>query len=124
MQIDVNLKENSYKVIIEKFPKLNFDHKVAIITNQHVAGLWLGKLLSNLSAKSISVITIKDGEEYKNMDTIEYILDSLFNEKLDRKSLIIAFGGGVVSDMAGFCASMKPSLSMRLTSPPVIIASS
>ena len=106
MQIDVNLKENSYKVIIEKLPKLNFDRKVAIITNQHVAGLWLGKLLSNLNAKSISVITIKDGEEYKNMDTIEYILDSLFNEKLDRKSLIIAFGGGVVSDMAGFCASI------------------
>ena len=87
MQIDVNLKENSYKVIIKKLPKLKFDHKVAIITNQHVAGLWLGKLLSNLSAKSISVITIKDGEEYKNMDTIEYILDSLFNEKLDLQKM-------------------------------------
>lgn len=93
-------------VNIGKLPKLAFNRKVAIITNNKVAGLWLSALLNKISANQVSIITIKDGEEFKNLATIEEILNSMFNEKLDRKSMVIALGGGVVSDMAGFAASI------------------
>lgn len=49
---------------------------------------------------------IPDGEEYKNMETIESILDVCFQNRLDRSSFLVAFGGGVVGDMTGFAASI------------------
>jgi 3-dehydroquinate synthase len=52
------------------------------------------------------VITIPDGEEYKKLETVESILNALFEHKFDRKSLLIAFGGGVIGDMTGFTASL------------------
>jgi len=95
-----------YDVIIDKLPNLSFDTKVAIITNPTVSSLHLDKLLANIDAKQLEVITIPDGEEYKNLDTIVAILDELFIYKFDRKSLLIAFGGGVIGDMTGFSASL------------------
>lgn len=47
-----------------------------------------------------------DGEQYKNMQTIDMILDHCFENRLDRKSLLVAFGGGVIGDMTGFAASI------------------
>ncbi len=95
-----------YKVIIDRLPHLSFNRKVAIVTNPTVAGFHLNTLLSKIDAKNLYVITVKDGEEYKNLDTIIEILDELFTKKLDRKSLLIAFGGGVIGDMTGFTASI------------------
>jgi len=95
-----------YDVVIDKLPKLSFDTKVAIITNPTVSSLHLDKLLKNIDAKQLEVVTIPDGEEYKNLDTVVDILDKLFTYKFDRKSLLIAFGGGVIGDMTGFSASL------------------
>jgi 3-dehydroquinate synthase len=63
-------------------------------------------LLQHIKAKHISVFAIKDGERYKNMETILNILNHCFAQKLNRNSMLIAFGGGVVGDMTGFTASI------------------
>ncbi|HEC1786206.1 TPA: 3-dehydroquinate synthase [Campylobacter lari] len=107
MQVKVNLDKNtSYSVYINELEKLNFDTKVVILTNELVAKLHLDTLLKKIHAKELFVIKIKDGEEYKNLQTIEYILDQMCTYRLDRKSLLISFGGGVISDMGGFVASI------------------
>jgi 3-dehydroquinate synthase len=109
MIIPIHLENSNsieYDVTIDRLPKLFFDTKVAVITNPTVSSLHLDKLLSQIDAKELHVITIPDGEKYKNLDTVVDILDELFIHKLDRKSLIIAFGGGVIGDMSGFTASI------------------
>jgi 3-dehydroquinate synthase len=109
MIVPIRLENSSiveYNITIDKLPNLHFDTKVAVITNPTISKLHLDTLLNKLGANELSVVTIPDGEEYKNMDTIVTILDRLFEQKLDRKSLLIAFGGGIVGDMTGFTASI------------------
>ncbi len=106
MQIEVKLKENPYKVFVDEPYTLEFDTKVAILSNAKILGLHLDALLKRLKCKELFIISVKDGEEYKNLATIEEILNQMFNSKLDRKSLLISFGGGVISDMGGFAASI------------------
>jgi len=109
MQVNIPLKkvvDNSYDITIETLPKTHFDTKVAIVTNPKVAGLHLAYLLSKISAKEIYIITVSDGEEYKNQKSIDTIMESLFNHRFNRKSMLIAFGGGVIGDMTGYAASV------------------
>lgn len=109
MQVNITLKkvvDNSYDITIDSLPKTHFDTKVAIVTNPKVAGLHLAYLLSKISAKELYIITLPDGEEYKNQKSIDTILESLFNHRFNRKSMLIAFGGGVIGDMTGFAASI------------------
>ena len=54
----------------------------------------------------MKVITIKDGEKYKNKKTVDYILNELLKNKIERKDTVVAFGGGVAGDIAGYCASI------------------
>ncbi|EAI0687533.1 3-dehydroquinate synthase [Campylobacter upsaliensis] len=105
MQVEVKVK-NPYKVFIDEGLNLNFKGKVAILTNPKVAGLHLKSLLEKIQCEELFIISVKDGEEYKNLSTIEEILNQMCNIKLDRKSLLISFGGGVISDMGGFAASI------------------
>ena len=95
-----------YDIAIEALPDLVFDQKVAIVTNPTVSQLHLSWLLKKISAPLVEVITIPDGEEFKTLSTVESILAALFEAKFDRKSLLIAFGGGVIGDMTGFAASL------------------
>jgi 3-dehydroquinate synthase len=109
MQVNIPLKQvvdNSYNITIDTIKAVHFDTKVAIITNPKVAGLHLSYLLSKVTAKELYIITVPDGEEYKNQDSINTILESLFNHKFNRKSMLIAFGGGVIGDMTGYAASI------------------
>lgn len=109
MVVDIALKkvvDNSYKITIDKLQDMHFDKKVAIITNPTVAGLHLKYLLNTISAKELYVITIPDGEQYKNQETIDMILENLFNHRFNRNSMLIAFGGGVIGDMTGYTASI------------------
>ncbi|MEA3372286.1 MAG: 3-dehydroquinate synthase [Campylobacterota bacterium] len=109
MTVDIPLKhetDNSYQITIDTLPQLHFDTKVAIVTNPTVSGYHLEYLKSRISAKELHVITIPDGEQYKNWETIESILEQMFENRFNRKSLLIAFGGGVIGDMTGFAASI------------------
>jgi len=96
----------TYNITIDTLPKLSFDRKVVVVTNPTVAGFHLETLLKNLTATELHVVTIPDGEQYKTLATVETILNECFEHKLDRKSLLIAFGGGVIGDMTGFTASL------------------
>lgn len=109
MEVNIPLKQvidNSYTITIDQLPQINLDTKVAIVTNPKVAGLHLSYLLSKVTAKELYIITVPDGEEYKNQASIDTILESLFNHRFNRKSMLIAFGGGVIGDMVGYAASI------------------
>jgi 3-dehydroquinate synthase len=105
--IELSQTQNiTYDITIDTLPKLAFDRKVVIVTNPTVSGLHLDTLLKHIEAKELHVVSIPDGEKYKTLETVENILNECFEHKLDRKSLLIAFGGGVIGDMTGFTASL------------------
>lgn len=108
MKINVDLKksiDDSYDVEIAPLKPMKFK-KACIVTNPTVAGLHMDYLKSLVAADELCIATVPDGEEYKNMDTIEQILSVCFENRLDRSSYLIAFGGGVIGDMTGFAASI------------------
>ena len=109
MQIDVILNQaisKNYSVFIDALCELTFDTKVMIVTNTTVAALHLETLRAKLHAKELYSVVLPDGEMYKNFDSLNVILNACFEHRLDRKSLLIAFGGGVIGDMTGFAASI------------------
>jgi len=109
MIVPIELLQNNairYDIVIGTLPKLHFNTQVVIVTNPTVSALHLDRLLSKITANNVHVVTIPDGEEFKTLKTIEDILNECFDQKLDRKSLLIAFGGGVIGDMTGFTASL------------------
>lgn len=81
--------------------------KVAVVTNTTVAPLYLVRLENSLRAAGVDVVPIvlPDGEGNKNWTTLNGIFDALLSNRLERKSTIIALGGGVVGDLAGFAAA-------------------
>jgi len=109
MTVEIDLKktvDNSYAIYIDALPALTFGKKVAVVTNTTVSGLHLSYLLARLEAPAVEVITLPDGEQYKNWESIETILAALFEARFNRSSILIAFGGGVIGDMTGFAASI------------------
>lgn len=109
MQVNVVLNKQSskdYSVHIGKLEKLVFDTKVLVVTNSTVAALHLETLKNHIAAKELHTIILPDGEMYKNFESLNLILNACFDHRLDRRSLLIAFGGGVIGDMTGFAASI------------------
>ena len=82
-------------------------NKVAIVTNTTVAPLYLSGLTDTLEKNGINSIPVilSDGEEYKNWKTLNQIYDSLLINQCERNTTIIALGGGVIGDIAGFAAA-------------------
>ena len=106
MKVTVTTPNKTYDILINPLPQIELDSKVAVITNPKVSGLHINYLTDRLKAKELHIITLPDGEEYKNWQSIEYALERLFDAKFDRNSTLIAFGGGVIGDMTGFAASI------------------
>ncbi|MEK7435843.1 MAG: 3-dehydroquinate synthase [Pseudomonadota bacterium] len=81
--------------------------KVAIVTNATVAPLYLQQLSVALRTKNVEAISIvlEDGERYKDWATLNRIYDALLEHRCDRKTALIALGGGVIGDLAGFAAA-------------------
>ena len=78
--------------------------QVIVITNAKVKRLHIDSLMKVLG-DGIEVIEIGDGEKYKNLDSYGMVIDQLVSKKLKRNSTIVALGGGVVGDLAGFVAA-------------------
>ena len=109
MQVNVVLNKQTskdYSVTIDSLTKLVFDTKVLIVTNTTVCALHLETLKEKIEAKELHTVILPDGEIYKNFDSLNLILNACFEHRLDRQSLLIAFGGGVIGDMTGFAASI------------------
>ncbi|MBE9607888.1 3-dehydroquinate synthase [Chitinilyticum piscinae] len=82
--------------------------RVAIVTNATVAPLYLSALQSQLEEGGVNVLPIilPDGEQYKTWETLNLIFDALLTARCERKTTLIALGGGVIGDMTGFAAAV------------------
>jgi len=116
VSIQVGLDDRSYSIHAGSglLPKLGtlcrdlrLNGSVAVITNTTVAPLYLTQVSNSLATAgyAVKVIVLPDGEEFKNSATLDTIYDALISEGLDRGAFIVALGGGVVGDMAGFAAA-------------------
>ena len=83
----------------------DFD-KILIFSNETIADLYFEKFKSTLNEKDkIFYFAIKDGEEYKNIESILPVYDFMLENNFSRKSLIISLGGGVICDMGGYISA-------------------
>lgn len=114
--ITVGLGERSYKIhfgrqIIKEIGVLCRDihmgRSVAVVTNPVVGALYFEAVKRALSEAGfiVHLIEIPDGEEYKSIETLQVIYDRLIDLSLDRGAFVVALGGGVVGDIAGFAAA-------------------
>ena len=113
--LHVHLGERSYPIHIGAGllgqPGLLLPHlqqkRVAVVTNTTVAPLYLDRLVAMLQASGVAVtpIVLPDGEAYKNWETLNLIFDALLTQRAERKTTLIALGGGVIGDMTGFAAA-------------------
>ena len=79
---------------------------VAIVTNEVIAPLYLPKLRVSLQGTRITEIIVKDGEQAKSWQTLNSVFDALLKARCGRDTLIVALGGGVIGDLAGFAAAI------------------
>ena len=111
--LKVDLGERSYPIYIGEGlldqPELLAPHiagrQVAIVSNETVAPLYLQRLTHSLGAYSVLPVVLPDGEAFKNWETLQLIFDALLTARHDRRTTVIALGGGVIGDMAGFAAA-------------------
>jgi 3-dehydroquinate synthase len=113
--LGIELAERSYPIHIGNGLRRHADlllphlqHKrAAIVTNTTVAPLYLDALSSMLQASGMETLPIllPDGEQYKTAETLNTIYDALLTHRCERSTPLIALGGGVIGDMAGFAAA-------------------
>jgi 3-dehydroquinate synthase len=82
--------------------------RAAIVTNPAVGALYLQPLRGALEAAGVGVVpvTVPDGEAYKTWETLNRIFDVLLAQRCERKTALIALGGGVIGDLTGFAAAV------------------
>ncbi len=109
MKIQMNLKENSYDIIVERGAllsineHLNLNRKVLIVTDNGVPKEYANKV-AELSLSPI-IITLEQGESTKSFKCLELLLKSMLENSFSRKDCVVAVGGGVIGDLAGFAAA-------------------
>ncbi len=111
--LTVELGERSYPIYIgdkllgqaELLKKHIPGNSALIVTNETVAPLYLEKTREMLSGLKNEAVILPDGEKYKNLEVLNQIYDGLLRNRFDRNTTVIALGGGVVGDMAGFAAA-------------------
>ncbi len=111
--LTVDLGERSYPIYIGAgllahaglFKAHLAGRQVAIVTNETVAPLYLQKLEASLAGCELTAIVLPDGEAFKTWETLQLIFDGLLQARHDRRTTVIALGGGVIGDMAGFAAA-------------------
>lgn len=111
--LNLDLGERSYPIHIGqgllKKAELVTPHirgkSAVVVSNTTVAPLYLQATQAILGDLKHSAVILPDGEEYKNLDTLNQIYTHLLQNKADRKTTLIALGGGVVGDMTGYAAA-------------------
>ncbi|HEX7374654.1 MAG TPA: 3-dehydroquinate synthase [Steroidobacteraceae bacterium] len=78
---------------------------VLIVTNETVGPLYLDALRRGLEGKRVSRVVLADGEQHKTLATLSQVLDAMVAQRLNRDACVLALGGGVVGDVAGFAAA-------------------
>ena len=111
--LTVELGERSYPIVIGRgllgggFDLAPFiaGDDCLVVSNETVAPLYLEKLMANLAGRNVSSISLPDGEAHKTVATMQTILDQLVETGAGRDTTVVALGGGVVGDIAGFAAA-------------------
>jgi 3-dehydroquinate synthase len=115
--VDVNLGERAYQIHIgsglisnaaDFIAPLLKRQRVAIVTDENVAALHLNTLISGLEGAGISTVslTLPAGESTKSWPHFERTVEWLLSEKIERRDVVIALGGGVIGDLVGFAAAV------------------
>lgn len=80
---------------------------IVVVTNKTIEALYGQRVHAALAqlGKPLSCVALEDGEQYKNWDSLNQIFDHLLAHALDRRTVLVALGGGVVGDMCGFAAA-------------------
>lgn len=114
-RVQIDLDDRSYPIFIassllddpETFSGLPSGRAAMIVTNVTVGPIYVQRLKATLQHryKAVYVLSLPDGEEYKNWQTLNAIFDELLSKACDRKTVLFALGGGVVGDMTGFAAA-------------------
>jgi len=115
-KLHLNLGENSYDILFEKdwselvngLKGINAPSKILVVTDSNVDKLYADEFLGILNNNGFDAAKhiFPAGEENKNMNTVLGICQSAIDHHMDRKSMMIALGGGVVGDMTGFAAAI------------------
>ena len=112
--LNVALDNRSYPITIGENLLSQFEHfklhsgqRVLVVTNDTIAPIYLQHLLDMLEAHGVKTdsVIVPDGEQYKTMETWNQILTALLANNHTRSSILVALGGGVIGDVAGFAAS-------------------
>ncbi|HEY4706941.1 MAG TPA: 3-dehydroquinate synthase [Thermodesulfobacteriota bacterium] len=115
-RIRVDLADRSYDIQIKRgllrdigpgMKALGLKGPAAVVTNPRVDGLYGNAVTDSLSSSGFTplVINVPDGEEYKSLAEASKVFDVLIENRFERKSPIVALGGGVIGDLAGFVAA-------------------
>ncbi len=110
---DVQLGKRSYPIYIGENllsqPQYFLDHiageNIFIVSNEKVAPLYLDKVLDSCKKLQCDYKILPDGEQFKNIATMEAVYSSLLEKHCDRNTTLIALGGGVIGDITGFAAA-------------------
>jgi 3-dehydroquinate synthase len=111
--LDVDLGERSYSIFIgegllgraELFDAGLAGNQVMVVSNETVAPLYLQSVRQSLGNRDVQTLILPDGEQFKTLDEVSRILDALVEARFARDCTVVALGGGVVGDMAGFAAA-------------------
>lgn len=114
--VTVELGARSYPIIIKegvlpsvgrRLTRLGFKGRAAVVTNPLVARLYGKTVMASLKTARLDavMITLPDGEGYKTLDVASQVYDGLIGHRMERTSPVVALGGGVIGDMAGFAAA-------------------
>jgi len=114
--VNVNLGDKSYPIYIggsilpktgEYVKRLGVGRKILLVTNPTVYALYGQVVVGSLNKSGLEVVVgeIPDGEQYKTLESARSLYDTAFEHGLDRKCAVLALGGGVIGDLAGFVAA-------------------
>ena len=112
--LHVELGERSYPIYIGRDllndPQLLGAHltgsQVVVVTNETVSPLYLDRLVAILGERAlVTEVILPDGEQFKNLETLNQIFDRMMHDRHNRSTTMIALGGGVVGDITGFAAA-------------------
>jgi 3-dehydroquinate synthase len=111
LQVELGLR--SYPIHIgrdlladgELWTKTVRERQLLVVTNDRVGPLYLDTVRDHLPAEMQAVVVLKDGEQYKTLESFETIITALLDHQFERGCALIALGGGVVGDITGFAAA-------------------
>lgn len=110
--LSVDLGDRSYPIVIGRGLLDGFDispylsgQNCLVVSNETVAPLYLDRVVTLLSGRTVSTVQLPDGESFKTPATMQLVIDELVRTGANRDVTVIALGGGVVGDIAGFAAA-------------------